>query len=166
MKGLNPCSGGRWGTVAQGSGPGELVLERFGDVERQLRRVLESHHASRGGRGFVRYCDSQNHAAQLQSYIHHDRTASDAGVGGHGRTLVLIAAQFLAFARAGSMQAAAKALRMHQSTKQRRVAELEERLGRRLVGPHGGGYRQELQPTPVCRPGLSLLSSLRAPLVL
>jgi pimeloyl-ACP methyl ester carboxylesterase len=60
------------------------VLERFGDVDRQLRRVLVSHHASRGGSGFVRYCDSQNHAAQLQSYIHQerDRTASHAGVGG------------------------------------------------------------------------------------
>ena len=75
MKGPNPCSGDVGGTGAQGSGPGELVLERFGDVDRQLRRVRESHHASRGGSGFVRYCDSQNHAAQLQSYIHreHDR---------------------------------------------------------------------------------------------
>src|SRR5215813_14622461 len=89
MKGPNPRSGGRWGTRAQGSGPGELVLERFGDVDRQLRRVRESHHASRGGGGFVRYGDSQNHAAQLQSYIHRERdpTASDAGVGGHGSTL-------------------------------------------------------------------------------
>jgi hypothetical protein len=60
------------------------ALERFGDVDRQLRRVLVSHHASRGGSGFVRYCDSQNHAAQLQSYIHQerDRRASHAGVGG------------------------------------------------------------------------------------
>src|ERR1700732_2826361 len=86
---------------------------------------------------------------------------------------VFIVAQFLAFARAGSMQAGAKALRVHQSTIQRRIAELEESLGRRLVEPHGGGYRltelrQELQSTPGlgCRPGLSLLSSLRAPLVL
>jgi DNA-binding transcriptional LysR family regulator len=36
---------------------------------------------------------------------------------------------------------------------QRRIAELEESLGRRLVEPHGGGYRltelgQELQSTP------------------
>jgi DNA-binding transcriptional LysR family regulator len=70
-----------------------------------------------------------------------------------------------AFARA------AKALRVHQSTIQRRIAELEESLGRRLVEPHGGGYRltelgQELQSKPGCRPGLSLLSSWRAPLVL
>jgi DNA-binding transcriptional LysR family regulator len=84
---------------------------------------------------------------------------------------VFIVAQFLAFARAGSMQAAAKALRVHQSTIQRRIAELEESLGQRLVEPHGGGYRltelgQQLQSTPGCRPGLSLLSSLRAPLVL
>jgi molybdenum-dependent DNA-binding transcriptional regulator ModE len=80
---------------------------------------------------------------------------------------VFIVAQFLAFARAGSMQAAAKALRVHQSTIQRRIAELEESLGRRLVEPHGGGYRltEELQSTPGCRRGLSLLP-LRAPLVL
>src|SRR3984893_15837548 len=98
MKGPNPCLGDVGGTGAQGSGPGELVLERFGDVDRQLRRVRESHHVSRGGSGFVRYCDSQNHAAQLQSYIHREygRTSSDAGVGGHGRTLVFIVAQFLA----------------------------------------------------------------------
>jgi hypothetical protein len=93
-----------------------------------------------------------------------------SGVGGHGRTLVFIVAQFLAFARAGSMQAAAKAAG-HQSTIQRRIAQLEENLGRRLVEPHGGGYRltdlgEELQSTPGCRPGLSLLSSLPAPLVL
>jgi DNA-binding transcriptional LysR family regulator len=40
---------------------------------------------------------------------------------------------FLAFARAGSMQAAAKALGVNQSTVQRRVAELESRVGQRLV---------------------------------
>src|SRR5262252_8935933 len=33
---------------------------------------------------------------------------------------------------------AAKALRVHQSAIQRRIAELEESLGRRLVEPHGG----------------------------
>ena len=33
---------------------------------------------------------------------------------------------FLAFARAGSMQAAAKALGVNQSTVQRRIAELED----------------------------------------
>jgi hypothetical protein len=45
-EGSQPLLGGRWGTGAQGSRPGELVLERFGDVDRQLRRVRESHHAS------------------------------------------------------------------------------------------------------------------------
>jgi DNA-binding transcriptional LysR family regulator len=39
------------------------------------------------------------------------------------------------------MEAAAKALRVHQSTVQRRLAELEERVGRRLVERHLGGYR-------------------------
>ena len=58
---------------------------------------------------------------------------------------------FLAFARAGSMQAAAKALGVNQSTVQRRVAELEERAGRRLVERHVGSYRltalgEELRP--------------------
>jgi DNA-binding transcriptional LysR family regulator len=58
---------------------------------------------------------------------------------------------FLAFARAGSMQAAAKALGVNQSTVQRRIAELEECLGRRLVERHLGGYRltalgEELRP--------------------
>jgi DNA-binding transcriptional LysR family regulator len=48
---------------------------------------------------------------------------------------------FLAFARAGSMQAAAKALGVSQSTVQRRVAELEERVGRQLVERYLGGYR-------------------------
>lgn len=47
----------------------------------------------------------------------------------------------LAFARAGSMQAAAKALGVNQSTVQRRIAELEERVGRRLVERHLGSYR-------------------------
>ncbi|MBV8752051.1 MAG: LysR family transcriptional regulator [Hyphomicrobiales bacterium] len=57
-------------------------------------------------------------------------------------------AQFVAFARAGSMPAAAKALRVRQSTIDRGIAELGESLGRRLVEPHGGGCRQELQSTP------------------
>ena len=48
---------------------------------------------------------------------------------------------FLAFARVGSMQAAAKALGVNQSTVQRRLAELESRLGQRLVERHLGGYR-------------------------
>jgi molybdate transport repressor ModE-like protein len=48
---------------------------------------------------------------------------------------------FLAFARAGSMQAAAKALGVNQSTVQRRIAELEECVGDRLVERHLGGYR-------------------------
>ena len=58
---------------------------------------------------------------------------------------------FLAFARAGSMQAAAKALGVNLSTVQRRIAELEERVGRRLVERHIGSYRltalgEELRP--------------------
>ena len=48
---------------------------------------------------------------------------------------------FLAFARAGSMQAAAKALGVNQSTVQRRIAELEECIGQRLVEHHLKGYR-------------------------
>src|SRR3982074_3565601 len=60
---------------------------------------------------------------------------------------------FLAFARAGSMQAAAKALGVNLSTVQRRIAELEERLGRRLVERHLSSYRltelgEELRPAP------------------
>ena len=58
---------------------------------------------------------------------------------------------FLAFARAGSMQAAAKALGINQSTMQRRIAVLEECVGRRLVERHLGSYRltalgEELRP--------------------
>ena len=58
---------------------------------------------------------------------------------------------FLAFARAGGMQAAAKALGVNQSTVQRRIAELEERVGHRLVERHLGSYRltalgEELRP--------------------
>jgi DNA-binding transcriptional LysR family regulator len=58
---------------------------------------------------------------------------------------------FLAFARAGSMQAAAKALGVNQSTVQRRIAEFEERVGHRLVERHLGSYRltplgEELRP--------------------
>src|SRR5712671_4111433 len=48
---------------------------------------------------------------------------------------------FLAFARAGSMQAAAKTLGVNQSTVQRRIAELEARIDRRLVEPHLKSYR-------------------------
>jgi DNA-binding transcriptional LysR family regulator len=47
---------------------------------------------------------------------------------------------FLAFARAGSMMAAANAIGVNQSTVQRRVAELERQLGRRLVSRQHGGY--------------------------
>jgi molybdate transport repressor ModE-like protein len=47
----------------------------------------------------------------------------------------------LAFARAGSMQAAAKALGVNQSTVQRRIQVLEQRSGRRLVERHLGSYR-------------------------
>jgi len=58
---------------------------------------------------------------------------------------------FLAFARAGSMQAAAKALGVNQSTVQRRIAELEDCVGHRLVQRHLGSYRltplgEQLQP--------------------
>ena len=48
---------------------------------------------------------------------------------------------FLAFARAGSMQAAAKALSVNQSTVQRRIAELEDCVGHRLIARHLGSYR-------------------------
>ncbi len=48
---------------------------------------------------------------------------------------------FLAFARAGSMQIAAKALGVNQSTVQRRIAELEECVGRRLVERPLDSYR-------------------------
>jgi DNA-binding transcriptional LysR family regulator len=48
---------------------------------------------------------------------------------------------FLAFARAGSKQAAAKALGVNQSTVQRRIAELEDCVGHRLVERHLGSYR-------------------------
>ena len=58
---------------------------------------------------------------------------------------------FLAFAHQGSIAAAAKTQGVNQSTVQRRLAELEERLGRRLVERHLKGYRltdlgQELLP--------------------
>ena len=58
---------------------------------------------------------------------------------------------FLAVARHGSTIAAGKALRLSQSTVQRRLAELEKRLGRKLVRRTAVGYRltdfgQELQP--------------------
>jgi len=52
---------------------------------------------------------------------------------------------FLAFARTGSMLAASKELRVNQSTVQRRLAELERKLGRQLVTRHGGSYRLALQ---------------------
>ena len=48
---------------------------------------------------------------------------------------------FLAFARAGSMQAAARALGVNQSTVQRRIVELEGSVGHRLVERHLGSYR-------------------------
>lgn len=48
---------------------------------------------------------------------------------------------FLAFARAGSMHAAAAALGVNQSTVQRRIAELEQQVGVRLVERHLGSYR-------------------------
>jgi DNA-binding transcriptional LysR family regulator len=48
---------------------------------------------------------------------------------------------FVAFARAGSMQSAAIALGVNQSTVQRRIAELEACVGHRLVERHLGSYR-------------------------
>jgi DNA-binding transcriptional LysR family regulator len=48
---------------------------------------------------------------------------------------------FLAVARHGSTIAAAKALNLSQSTVQRRITELETRLGRELVKRHVTGYR-------------------------
>jgi DNA-binding transcriptional LysR family regulator len=48
---------------------------------------------------------------------------------------------FLAFARTGSMLAAAKASRVNQSTVQRRITELESRIGQQLVVRHVTGYR-------------------------
>jgi DNA-binding transcriptional LysR family regulator len=48
---------------------------------------------------------------------------------------------FLAFAREGSMQRAAKILGVNQSTVQRRIVELEECVGHRLVERHLGSYR-------------------------
>jgi DNA-binding transcriptional LysR family regulator len=58
---------------------------------------------------------------------------------------------FLAFARNGSTLAAAKALGVSQSTVHRRLTELEERLGRRLLRRGVTGYRltelgEELRP--------------------
>ncbi|HET9587088.1 MAG TPA: LysR family transcriptional regulator [Bradyrhizobium sp.] len=48
---------------------------------------------------------------------------------------------FLAVARTGSTNAAAKALRVNQSTVQRRLAALEEGIGRKLFERYPGGYR-------------------------
>jgi DNA-binding transcriptional LysR family regulator len=48
---------------------------------------------------------------------------------------------FLALARHGSTVAAARALDMNQSTVQRRLTELERRIGRPLVTRHPSGYR-------------------------
>jgi DNA-binding transcriptional LysR family regulator len=48
---------------------------------------------------------------------------------------------FLAVARHGSTIAAAKALKQSQSTVQRRLVELEKRIGHRLVQRHATGYR-------------------------
>jgi len=58
---------------------------------------------------------------------------------------------FLAVARHGSTSAAAKALRLSQSTVHRRLAEWEKRIERRVVIRHATGYRltelgKELQP--------------------
>jgi hypothetical protein len=48
---------------------------------------------------------------------------------------------FLAFARTGSMLAAAKVSHVNQSTVQRRITELESRIGQQLVVRHLAGYR-------------------------
>jgi DNA-binding transcriptional LysR family regulator len=48
---------------------------------------------------------------------------------------------FLAVARHGSTLAAARALGVSQSTVQRRLSELERRLGRQLASRHATGYR-------------------------
>jgi DNA-binding transcriptional LysR family regulator len=48
---------------------------------------------------------------------------------------------FLAVARHGSTLAAARALNTSQSTVQRRLVELERKLGRELVKRHASGYR-------------------------
>jgi DNA-binding transcriptional LysR family regulator len=58
---------------------------------------------------------------------------------------------FLAVARQGSTIAAAKSLRLSQSTVHRRLAELEKRIGRHVVVRHATGYRltefgSELKP--------------------
>src|SRR6266849_6793163 len=58
---------------------------------------------------------------------------------------------FLAVARHGSTIAAGKALRLSQSTVHRRLAELEKRIGRKLVTRTPTGYRltafgKELRP--------------------
>ena len=58
---------------------------------------------------------------------------------------------FLAVARHGSTIAAGKALRISQSTVQRRLSELEKRIGRKLVSRTTSGYRltdfgQKLRP--------------------
>lgn len=48
---------------------------------------------------------------------------------------------FVAVARHGSTLAAARVLKVNQSTVQRRLAELERKLGRALVKRHAAGYR-------------------------
>ena len=62
---------------------------------------------------------------------------------------------FLAVARHGSTTAAAKILGLSQSTVHRRLAELERRIGRRLVHRHPTGYRlttlgEDLLPHAEC----------------
>ena len=48
----------------------------------------------------------------------------------------------LAVSRHGSTLAAARSREVNQSTVQRRLAELERRIGRSLVERHTAGYRQ------------------------
>jgi DNA-binding transcriptional LysR family regulator len=48
---------------------------------------------------------------------------------------------FLAVARHGSTTAAAKAAGVNQSTVQRRMVELERRIGQPLIHRHASGYQ-------------------------
>ena len=74
--------------------------------------------------------------------------------------------RLLAFARYGSMQSAATAPGVSQSTVQRRIADLEEHIGRRPVR-HLGGYRaaggtSSLRLSSAARNGRSISDSIVA----
>ena len=68
----------------------------------------------------------------------------------------------LAVAREGSSLAAARALRVNQSTVHRRLVELEKRLGCPLVERRPSGYRLT-EYGKDCDPTRSASSRLRAP---